>query len=128
MALLCPECERAGLKVVASLELGSDARSDETALQVVECPNCGFQGAAVYEESRRGVLDDESVIHTAWQGTEAATNAIRRLIASCTDPKLPSCPCRGHQVGRTIAQGKDVPELAGIDWDHPRPIRFVSDR
>lgn len=57
MAFICPQCFGKGtLEIKVSMQLPSDSRSDEIALQTVGCSQCGFQGLAVYEESRRGTL------------------------------------------------------------------------
>lgn len=60
----CGSCRRPQLRIVASKDIGADSRSDEVAIQVVECEGCGFRGIAVYEESRRGA--DESWHHTGY--------------------------------------------------------------
>ena len=67
MSFLCPECSSRSLNIILSLELPPDSRSDEITLQTVECSQCGFSGIAVYEESRRGALDSESVDHYSYR-------------------------------------------------------------
>ena len=61
MAFVCPECHTSeSLRITRSLELPPDSRSDEITLQIIRCSSCRFAGVAVYEESRRGRLDDET--------------------------------------------------------------------
>jgi len=128
MALRCPKCKAGALKVVAALELGPDKRSDEVAFQVVACTACGFEGVAVYEESRRGALDDESWSHTAWAADDSAIAAARRLIASCRRPRYATCTCPAHARARGVVRGENIPELEGVDWETPLPIHFISSR
>jgi len=124
MALRCPDCGVAALGIEESIELGSDDRSDEVALQIVECHACGAEYVAVYEESRRGALDDESVWHAAYPADTEALNEVRSIIASCRDPREADCGCRGHQRAREFVQDEDSP---GVDWEQPKPIVFVRD-
>jgi hypothetical protein len=48
--------------------LPADDQWDEIAVQDLRCSSmgCGFRGIAVYEESRRGALDSECVVHTGY--------------------------------------------------------------
>ena len=80
MALQCPDCTLYTLQTAISIELPPDSRSDEIALQVVRCSQCGFSGLAVYEESRRGALDDESVDHRAYRVSAEAVAAVEKAI------------------------------------------------
>ena len=60
MAFVCPECHMPGaLRITVSLQLPADSRSDDIALQIVECAHCQFKGIAIYEESRRGPLESD---------------------------------------------------------------------
>jgi hypothetical protein len=105
---VCPECSGHGsLKIVLSIELPPDSRSDEITLQIVKCSNCQFAGIAVYEESRRGPLDHESFHHTGYRVGRSQLRDLRRAIRSCPAPKNPSCRCSAHQMlGRTDAGGR----------------------
>lgn len=123
MALRCPDCGQTRLHVMDALELGSFERSDEIALQIVECADCGLEVVAVYEEARRGALDDESVSHAAYPTDAEALEEIRGLIASCRDRREPDCPCRGHARAREMV--RDRIEPLGVDWSSPMPIVFV---
>ena len=60
--LSCPLCQ-GGLEVDVSVEVGSTDLFDEVTVQYVYCAQCGTEAPAVYEESRRGSLQDESVHH-----------------------------------------------------------------
>ena len=107
MSFQCPSCSRPQLNITAVLELPADSRSDEIALQIVECAHCGFEGIAVYEESRRGALDSDSFDHA---GYEVAADDLARLrddIAHCPDPRNPRCACPAHRFwGRKNEWGR----------------------
>ncbi|MEW6208229.1 MAG: hypothetical protein AB1631_07670 [Acidobacteriota bacterium] len=93
----CPECQGAGsLDIASVIDIESDSRSDEIALQVVECAACGFCGIAVYEESRRGSLDSECTDHYGYRMDEADLELLTALISRCPRPRDPSCECRTH--------------------------------
>lgn len=62
---ICPACKEKSLAIIKSLDLGPDKRSDEVAIQCVECQNCEFKGIAIYEESRRGA--SESINHYGYK-------------------------------------------------------------
>jgi hypothetical protein len=107
MPLVCPECSSASLKVIASLELPPDSRSDEITLQIVRCSDCGFSAAAVYQESRRGALDSESVDHAGYRLPEAELRGLQRLIRSCPTPGNWRCDCEAHRkLGAQDAAGR----------------------
>jgi hypothetical protein len=116
MPFICPQCSGSRLRIISSLELPPDSWWDEITLQVVECPDCGSGGAAVYEESRRGALDSEVWNH---RGVKVAEEQLRTLtddIAACPTPRNSGCRCATHQKwGRTDAAGRwlGVPESAG---------------
>jgi len=82
----------------ATLELPGDSRSDEIAIQLVACAQCGFRGAAVYEESRRGRLDAESWEHTGYALPGAAYLELSKLMLSCPRPRDNACPCTSHST------------------------------
>ncbi len=106
------------------MELGPDERSDEVTLQIVRCAACGLAAVAVYEESRRGALDDESVFHAAFPTDEDALDEMRDIFASCRAPENPDCQCRGHQRAREMLEERLEP--VGVDWENPMPIVFVK--
>ncbi len=76
----CPECRHSTLKITHSLELGPDNRSDERAIQAIECANCNFKGIAIYEESRRGSLDSESWHHNGHKVPIEVFDEVKRAI------------------------------------------------
>ena len=109
MPFTCPECLRSALAISLSLELPPDARSDEITVQVVSCAGCGFEGLAVYEESRRGGFDSEVVDHRGYRVPLEAVTAIRRKIARCPNRRNPRCRCATHTfLGKTNAHGRWV--------------------
>lgn len=108
MSFLCPECSTSrSLKITSKLELPSDRRSDEIALQIVKCSHCGFAGIAVYEESRRGSLDSESFDHTGYHVSVEDLKTLKRAIKQCPTPTNPRCKCPVHRtLGRKDASGR----------------------
>ena len=78
MGLLCPKCLDYSLNIEDKLELPPDSRSDEITLQIIKCKKCSFEGVAVYEESRRGNLDDYSYNHTGYELPTSSLNQIKR--------------------------------------------------
>jgi hypothetical protein len=106
MTFRCPECQGT-LRITATMELPPDSRSDEIALQIVRCRDCGFAGVAVYEESRRGTLGSESVDHRGFRIGAADLSALRRQIRNCPQPGNPRCGCVAHQaLGRKDSSGR----------------------
>jgi hypothetical protein len=108
-------CERRRvLQIRQRIELPPDGRSDEIALQIVRCDRCGFGGIAVYQESRRGALDDESFDHTGYQVSAQDLSQIHRAISRCPKPRDPRCKCASHRsLGSRDASGR-WNGLAGI--------------
>jgi hypothetical protein len=86
MSFICPECGGKTLAIEGSLDLGADDRYDERALQVISCGSCGFTGAALYEESRRGSLGSESVDHAGYAVPEDVAAAVRDAVMKGTVP------------------------------------------
>ncbi len=97
MALLCPDCAgRGALLIEAFMEIPPDSRSDEITIQLVKCGSCEFIGAAVYEESRRGRLDDESVDHYGFRLERADWERLAKMLKACPRPRDTKCKCRSH--------------------------------
>lgn len=86
MSFLCPACAGKTLVIEESLDLGADDTYDERALQVVSCGDCGFRGAAMYGESRRGALDSESADHTGYSVPEDVAAAVHEAVRNGTVP------------------------------------------
>jgi C4-type Zn-finger protein len=82
MALQCPKCNEYSLKITDKMNLPPDSHSDEIIIQIINCDNCDFEGIAIYEEFRRGSLDDESYIHVGYELTKTTLiktkNAIQK--------------------------------------------------
>jgi hypothetical protein len=118
MPFQCPECQGT-LRITARLELPPDSRSDEITLQTVRCQDCGFAGIAVYEESRRGALDAESVDHRGFRIGAADLRALRRQMRSCPESSNPRCGCAAHQaLGRKDGSGRwaGLSDVTLGDW------------
>ena len=116
MPFICPECAQRTLAITEALELPPDSRSDEITLQAVSCSACGFAGLAVYEESRRGSFDTESVDHRGYRVSRADLHVILRAVRRCPRPSDPRCGCAAHrELGRTSASGR---------WDGLRDVEL----
>ena len=126
MAFVCPECIiRGSLKITHSMELPSDSRSDEIAVQIVECSHCKFRGAAVYEESRRGALDSESVDHRGYKVKKTDLKSLTDKIKACPDPKNARCQCPSHRsLSQTDSWGR-WQGLADIEYQDTFPMDLV---
>ena len=107
MPFLCPKCSTKSLRITSRIELRPDSRSDEIALQIVECSRCGFAGIAIYEESRRGALDSESTDHTGYRVSPDDLIALRKTIKRCPRPSNRRCRCPAHRtLSRKDASGR----------------------
>lgn len=125
MPLTCPECQASRLRITRRLELAPDHCSDEIALQIIKCGNCGFRGIAIYEEARRGALDSESWSHWGYPANASALRALEGKMRQCPDPGNPRCGCRVHREFHRIGADSDWTEaLPGVDWDKAFGIDF----
>ena len=95
MTFLCPECGKPGLIITSRIELRSDAKWDEIALQLVRCGECGFEGIATYQENRWGSLDSEIVHHYGYRVAPQLWDHLEKTIATCPDPSSDRCTCLG---------------------------------
>ena len=104
----CGVCKTTNaLKIVQTLVLPPDSRSDDIILQVIKCAQCGFKGLAVYEESRRGALDSESWSHTAYRVASQDLKSVVAAIRACPAPRDPKCQCdTHHQLGSRDRSGR----------------------
>lgn len=98
MSFLCPQCQHETLGIEHTLELPPDSLSDEIMLQLIRCATCGFAGAGVYEESRRGALDSESWHHDGYTLPTADLQRLQRLMAHCPHPHDSDCDCPTHRA------------------------------
>ena len=97
------------MEIGATMRFPGDAASDEIALQSIAC-GCGFHGIAVYEESRRGALDDDSFHHTGYRLDPGVSEEIATRVAACRGDER--CACEAHRkFGRTDEFGR----WAGLD-------------
>ena len=97
MKFVCPQCSGVSMNINKSIELPPDSRSDEIAVQTLKCLKCGFYGLGVYEESRRGSLDSESVDHRGYYVDDCTIASIEKMIGQCPEPKNSGCRCRIHR-------------------------------
>ena len=98
MPFLCPECSTRQLHITTKIELGPDNRSDEIMLQIVRCYRCNFWGIAIYEESRRGSLENESFLHYGYHVGRADLRALQEIIKECPEPGNRRCECFAHHT------------------------------
>jgi len=111
MPFLCPDCSSStgSLNIKEKIELSADSRSDEIALQIVVCSRCSFSGIAVYEESRRGALDDDSFSHIGYRVSVEDQMQLRKMIQKCPLPKDRRCSCQvHHELGKKDSSGRWV--------------------
>lgn len=122
MTLACPDCG-GSLAIRSRIELPSDSRSDEIAVQILECPACNFKGVGVYEESRRGAED--SWDHTSHRLPAGELEALAGQIARCPNPADARCGCPTHAaLGRRDESGR----WAGVEGlGSAAPIRLAAD-
>jgi hypothetical protein len=108
MSFRCPECSsRRSLKINLRIELPPDSRSDEIAVQIVNCSQCDFSAIAVYEESRRGAMGSESYDHRGYRVGAADLKTVRQMIKQCPRPRDKRCRCATHRrLGKRDASGR----------------------
>lgn len=86
--LICPDCDKATLKIVEKIELGPDNRSDELAYQLLLCRSCGTHAVGLYEESRRGSFGEEHVHHTGFRIDMEIMRKLSQLLAGKDKDKI----------------------------------------
>lgn len=94
MGFNCPGCNNISLKIVKSIELGSDSRSDEYSLQAIECEKCTLVGVSTYQESRRGA--QESWEHIGYKMENSHYQEFFKLLNQCNNPTDSKCSCEAH--------------------------------
>lgn len=97
MEFVCPRCLGGSMKITSSIELPPDSRSDEITVQILRCSKCGFAGLGIYEESRRGRLDSESVYHRGYYMDDSTLASLEKMIMQCPNPKKSGCRCKTHR-------------------------------
>jgi hypothetical protein len=117
MEFVCPRCRGVSIKMTSSIELPPDSRSDEITVQILKCSKCGFAGLGVYEETRRGRLDSESVHHRGYHVDDSTLASLEKMIRQCSKPKKPGCECRiHHSLG-------SVNEFGRWNWLEKIPLK-----
>jgi hypothetical protein len=109
MGLICPKCSDTNMKITSQIQLPPDSRSDEVSVQILKCKKCNFEGLAVYEESRRGSLNDESIHHRGYKVSKTLLKEAKEKITHCPTPKNSKCKCstyiqlkKKNNLGRTM--------------------------
>lgn len=120
MSFKCPQCStNNSLRIIQSIELAADARSDEISLQIVYCSSCNFEALAVYEESRRGSLSSDAVDHYCYAAARNIIQLTRTLIRQCPDRKVAGCECASHvKLNLRDISGRWIPP--GFEAGMPR--------
>lgn len=95
MNFRCPACGCADLAIEAVLRLDGDLLWDEIAVQTLACP-CECKAAGVYEEERRGRLDNETWRHHGYRLTDVQWQELAALLAACPAPHDDGCTCPAH--------------------------------
>jgi hypothetical protein len=113
MPFACPSCSGQAMEITSSLELPPGEMDDELALQTLKCEPCGFQGIAIYRESRRGRMDSESWRHDGYPISKEGLEQLRKDFMCCPSPRDRACPCAAHR--KLSQQNWIVPSLSGVD-------------
>ncbi|RIK65561.1 MAG: hypothetical protein DCC64_00130 [Planctomycetota bacterium] len=95
MSFQCPACLKPTLRISRVIHLLSDALWDEIAVQLVTC-ECGFSGAAVYEEERRGRLDEETSRHYGYKLSAEQSAQFKEMLDACPNLNDENCECPTH--------------------------------
>jgi hypothetical protein len=98
LPFICPMCKLHELNIITKIELGPDSSSDEIMLQIIMCYQCDFSGIAIYEESRRGSLDDDSFDHYGYRIGKNNLRSLREIIIQCPEPSNRRCECFAHHT------------------------------
>jgi len=107
MAWICPTCETPHLEAGEGLELPADALWDEISFRLAACSTCGFRAAAVYQESRRGSLEDDTWQHAGYSLDPSTYDLLRDMLRACPNPADKRCACPvHHQLGQTDPHGE----------------------
>lgn len=122
-ALLCPRCESPALVVCSRVELAPDENWDERSFQIIFCSTCGFEGIAIYLESRHGSMGSEMLQHNAYTTDLGRLAQISALVAQCPDPSNRRCDCPSHQGLNQLTGDSERARFASPD---NAIIRFIG--
>ncbi len=126
LGFVCPEClTPTSLRIVSAIQLPADSRSDEIALQIVFCQRCGFEGVAVYEESRRGALDRETWEHIGYRVSATVISNLRDTLKRCPHPKDAGCSCTAHIILNSRDTNGRWQKPDGVEWQKSFPMKLV---
>ena len=93
MAFGCPDCGKCTVAIVSRIELRSDSKWDEIALQLIRCNECGFKGIATNQENRWGAMDSEVVHHHGYHVEPELWQSLKTLIETCLERNSDHCTC-----------------------------------
>jgi Zn ribbon nucleic-acid-binding protein len=97
MAFLCPKCDQPRLEIELSIELPADDSWDENSVQLAACQACGLRAITLYQESRRGSLQDEAWQHFGAVISAEAYQLLAEMFSGCPAPMDRSCRCTAHR-------------------------------
>ena len=124
MAFECPSCKAASSLVIARrIEVDPPAPSSETSVQLVECKDCHFRALAVYQESRAGALDSESVGHRGYPLDDSEFESFAGIIKECPDRLNRHCRCPSHLKLDKLAASDSWP---GASNQNSFPLRMAA--
>lgn len=96
MPFKCPKCLGASMKITSSIELPPDSRSDEITVQTIKCTKCGFTGLEIYEETRRGSLNEDCIHNYGIYIDNLTYESMKKTFRQCPKPKESDCQCKTH--------------------------------
>ena len=128
MGLICPECRKNTLKIESQIMLPPDNRSDEISVQIIKCSSCSLEGVAIYEESRRGALNYESINHRGYYVSPNFFTELEKKILECPNPRNSSCLCKTHSQLKKKEKSGNWSWIHNLDGCRSFRIQFTSSR
>jgi hypothetical protein len=116
----CPACKDKTLRIVKSIELGSDSRDDEYSLQAIQCGRCNCVGVSTYQESRRGA--EESWDHLGHKMDNIDYESFLQQLGKCTSPTKANCRCETHRLFGIKNEHGRLSPLEGLKFEKPHFI------
>lgn len=120
MAFVCPNCTKSALEIELGIELQANDNWDENTFQLATCRHCGLRAAALYQESRRGNLEEEAWQHFGVVITPETYRLLAERLGACPAPGDYRCLCAAH---RTLDLNTIfLPDLVPFQLVRPAPI------
>lgn len=112
---LCPVCQQKQIQIGNSVELQPKDRWDEETLQLIDCEACQSAGLAIYQESRQGALDRETVNHEGAFVPLSDLLSVRATLLLCPQPEARDCGCAAHRELREVADALLLSKLFRLE-------------